>query len=109
MSTVFIAELILIYKNMTITKNETKKTANLARINIEQQEEKFTGELNDILVMVEQLNEVNTDGVKSMTSVAPMELPQRKDEVTDGGIRDDVLQNAPNKEHGCFAVPKVIE
>jgi aspartyl-tRNA(Asn)/glutamyl-tRNA(Gln) amidotransferase subunit C len=58
---------------------------------------------------VEQLSEVNTDGVEPMTSVVHARLPQRQDGVNDGGMRDSVLKNAPNAEHGFFAVPKVIE
>ena len=66
-------------------------------------------ELNNILGWVEQLGEVNTDGVEPLTAVIPNKLRLRDDVVTDGGVRDAVLANAPAPEHGFFAVPKVIE
>ena len=94
---------------MKINSEQVKKIASLARLNVDGKEEAFAGWLTDILVMVEQLNEVNTDGVEPMTSVVPTDLPMREDFVNDGGIRDDILANAPKSEYGCFAVPKVIE
>ena len=66
-------------------------------------------ELNGILGWVEQLNEVDVDGVEPMTSVTPMRLKRRADEVTDGGRRDDVLINAPDARAGFYTVPKVVE
>jgi aspartyl-tRNA(Asn)/glutamyl-tRNA(Gln) amidotransferase subunit C len=66
-------------------------------------------ELNNILGWVEQLQEVDVSGVEPMTAVIPNVLRLRDDAVTDGGIRDKVLANAPAAEHGFFAVPKVIE
>ena len=62
-----------------------------------------------ILAFVEQLSEVNVDGVEPMTSVTPMVMKKRKDAVTDGGIAGDVLRNAPAREGNYFAVPKVVE
>ncbi len=94
---------------MKINSKQVKKIASLSRLNINGQEEKFAGWLNDILVMIDQLNEVNTDGVEPMTSVVPTDLPLRADVENDGGIRDAVLANAPKSEYGCFAVPKVLE
>ena len=66
-------------------------------------------ELNNILGWVEQLGEVNTDGVEPLTAVIDQKLRLRDDQVTDGDIREDVLANAPQAQHGFFAVPKVIE
>jgi aspartyl-tRNA(Asn)/glutamyl-tRNA(Gln) amidotransferase subunit C len=71
--------------------------------------EAFVPELNNILGWVEQLQEVDVEGVEPMTAVIPNTLRLREDRVTEGGIRDDVLANAPVAEHGFFAVPKVIE
>ena len=66
-------------------------------------------ELNNILGWIEQLGEVDIDGVEPMTAVIANKLRLRDDVVTDGGIRDEILANAPDAEHGFFAVPKVIE
>lgn len=94
---------------MSIDKQTVVKVARLARIRLDEKEqEHFTRELNGILKFVEQLQEVNTDGVPELNSVSNVTLPRRKDVVTDGHIREDVLKNAPASEHGCFVVPKVI-
>ena len=66
-------------------------------------------ELNAMLAFVEQLSGVDVEGVEPMTSVIPMELKQREDKVTDGGIADDILRNAPATEEHFFVVPKVVE
>ena len=66
-------------------------------------------ELNNILGWVDQLAEVNTDGVEPLTAVIEQKLRLRDDVVNDGNIRDDILANAPEPQHGFFAVPKVIE
>ena len=66
-------------------------------------------ELSNILGWIEQLQEVDVEGVQPMTAVIPNHLRLREDVVTEGGIRDRVLENAPVPEHGFFAVPKVIE
>lgn len=95
---------------MSVDKETVAKIANLARIEVSENElESTMGELNNILDWIEQLSEVNTDGVVPMTSVVDAALPRREDKVTDGGYRDQVLKNAPVSEHGFFAVPKVIE
>lgn len=95
---------------MSVDKETVAKIANLARIEVSEDElESTMGELNNILDWVEQLSEVNTDGVDAMTSVVAADLPRREDKVTDGGYREQVLKNAPSTEHGFFAVPKVIE
>lgn len=95
---------------MSVDKETVAKIANLARIEVSEDElESTMGELNNILDWIEQLSEVNTDGVEAMTSVIAVPLPRREDKVTDGNYRDQVLKNAPTSEHGFFAVPKVIE
>ena len=71
--------------------------------------ERLVPELNAIIGWVEQLGEVNTDGVEPLTAVIEQKLRLREDAVTDGNCRDTVLANAPNAQHGFFAVPKVIE
>lgn len=95
---------------MSVDKATVAKIAHLARINVpEDQLAPLAAELNNILDWVEQLSEVETDGVAPMTSVVDMTTPLRADEVTDGGYRDDVLANMPATEMGFFVVPKVIE
>ena len=69
----------------------------------------MTGELNGILGFVEQLSEVNVDGVEPMTSVTPMAMKKRVDEVTDGNKAGDIVANAPNEDRNFFLVPKVVE
>jgi aspartyl-tRNA(Asn)/glutamyl-tRNA(Gln) amidotransferase subunit C len=71
--------------------------------------ERLVPELNNILGWVEQLGEVDTDGVEPLTAVIGQKLRLRDDAVTAGDIRDEILANAPDAEHGFFAVPKVIE
>ncbi len=95
---------------MSVTNEQVRHIAKLARIAMSDEEiERLVPELNNILGWVEQLGEVNTDGVEPLTAVVPNKLRLREDKVTDGNCRDDVLANAPVAEHGFFAVPKVIE
>ena len=95
---------------MSVDTATVKKVASLARIALRDGDaERLAPELNNILGWIEQLQEVDVTGVQPMTAVIPNRLRLRKDEVTDGGYRDAVLANAPNAEHGFFAVPKVIE
>ncbi len=95
---------------MSVDKATVAKIANLARIAVpEDQLEPLADELSNILDWVEQLSEVDTEGVPPMTSVADMTLPLRVDVVTDDDRRDDVLANPPEQEMGFFVVPKVIE
>ena len=95
---------------MSIDKETVRKVARLARIAVTEEElEPLAGELGSILGWVEQLREVDVDGVEPMTSVTPMALKRRADEVTDGGRRDDIFANAPDAREGFFAVPKVVE
>lgn len=95
---------------MSVDHATVKKIASLARIAISDAEaDALVPELNNILGWVEQLGEVDVTGVEPMTAVIPKKLPLREDIVTDGNVRDKVLANAPQAEHGFFAVPKVIE
>ena len=95
---------------MSVDKATVAKIASLARIRMSDEEvAAMVPELNQILGWVEQLGEVDVSGVEPMTAVIPNQLRLRDDVVTDGGIRDKVLANAPVAEHGFFAVPKVIE
>jgi len=95
---------------MSVTNEQVRHIARLARIAMSDEEiERLAPELNNILGWVEQLGEVNTDGIEPLTAVIDQKLRLREDAVTDGHIRDDVLANAPEAQHGFFAVPKVIE
>lgn len=95
---------------MALDTQAITKIARLARIRVKDEEKDYYAkQISGILQWVEQLNEVNTDGVPQMVSVVEMELPRRADVVTDGNQVDAVLKNAPSADHGCFAVPKVIE
>lgn len=95
---------------MSVDTATVAKIASLARIKVTEAEvAAMVPELNGILAWVEQLGEVDVTGVEPMTAVIPNHLRLRDDAVTDGGIRDAVLANAPAPEHGFFGVPKVIE
>ena len=95
---------------MSVSSEQVRHIAKLARIAMSDEEiERLVPELNNILGWVEQLGEVNTDGVEPLTAVIDQKLRLRDDAVTDGDCRDEVLANAPDAEHGFFAVPKVIE
>ncbi|HEX2751843.1 MAG TPA: Asp-tRNA(Asn)/Glu-tRNA(Gln) amidotransferase subunit GatC [Alphaproteobacteria bacterium] len=95
---------------MSIDKDTVGKIARLARIRVtEEDKEKLSGELTNILTMIEELNAVDTKGVDPMTSVVQVKMHQREDVVTDGDIQDKILANAPDKAAGFFVVPKVVE
>ena len=95
---------------MSVDADTVRRIAHLARIAVAEEEvEHLRGELNAILAFVEQLSEVKVDGVEPMTSVTPMEMKKREDAVTDGGIPDDIVRNAPVSEDHFFVVPKVVE
>jgi aspartyl-tRNA(Asn)/glutamyl-tRNA(Gln) amidotransferase subunit C len=95
---------------MSVDSATVRKIASLARIAVTDGEvEAMVPELNNILGWIEQLGEVDVTGVEPMTAVIPNVLRLREDVVTDGGIRERVLANAPAAEHGFFGVPKVIE
>jgi len=95
---------------MSVDTATVAKIASLARLKVTEADlAAMVPELNGILAWVEQLGEVDVTGVEPMTAVIPNHLRLRDDAVTDGGIRDAVLANAPAAEHGFFGVPKVIE
>ena len=95
---------------MSVDEATVRHVAKLARIAVSDAEvQKLAPELSNILGWVEQLGEVNTDGIEPLTAVIEQELRLRDDVVNDGNIRDAVLANAPDAQHGFFAVPKVIE
>lgn len=95
---------------MSIDTETARKVAKLARIRVEEDAlPALAGEFNAILGFIEQLQEVDVDGVEPMTSVTPMRLKRREDVVTDGDQQEAVLANAPDAREGFFAVPKVVE
>lgn len=95
---------------MSVTKDDVRKVARLSRIAVaEDKLEPLAKELTDIMGWIEQLNEVDIDGVEPMTSVVAATLPMRDDVITDGGIQDQVLANAPKSDEGFFVVPKSVE
>jgi len=95
---------------MSADADTVRRIAQLARIALAEDEvEHLREELNAILAFVEQLSEVNVDGIEPMTSVIPMQMKKRADVVTNGGIADEILKNAPAAEDHFFAVPKVVE
>ena len=95
---------------MSVDLATVKRVARLARIAVSEEEaNRMTGELNGILGFVEQLSEVNVEGVEPMTSVTPMAMKKRADVVNDGEIADDIVKNAPATEGHFFLVPKVVE
>ena len=95
---------------MSVDIETVRRVARLARIAVSEEEaQSMTGELNTILGFVEQLNEVDVAGVEPMTSVIPMAMKKRADEVDDGGRPEDIVANAPATNENFFLVPKVVE
>ncbi len=95
---------------MSLDHATVRRIASLARIRVEEHEvETLRNELNGILGWIEQLNEVNIDGVAPLTGAANMALALRADVVTDGGYTDKILANAPERIGDFYAVPKVVE
>ena len=95
---------------MSVSPEQVRHIAKLARIAMSDEElDRLLPELNNILGWVEQLGEVDTDGVEPLATVIDQKLRLRDDVVNDGNIRDAILANAPAAQHGFFAVPKVIE
>jgi aspartyl-tRNA(Asn)/glutamyl-tRNA(Gln) amidotransferase subunit C len=95
---------------MSVDATTVRRIAHLARIAVSDDEvPHLQGELNAMLAFVEQLSEVNVEGVEPMTSVTPMAMKKRADVVTDGATTDDILKNAPATEDHYFLVPKVVE
>lgn len=95
---------------MAIDADTVRKVARLARIQVtEDALEPMAKELSGIMAWIEQLGEVDTDGVEPMTSCVEVSLPMREDVITDGNKRDAILANAPKSDRGFFVVPKVVE
>jgi aspartyl-tRNA(Asn)/glutamyl-tRNA(Gln) amidotransferase subunit C len=95
---------------MSVDAATVRRIAHLARIAVTEAEvPHLQGELNAMLAFVEQLSEVNVDGVEPMTSVTPMEMKKRADVINDGEIPDDIVRNAPEAQNHFFLVPKVVE
>lgn len=95
---------------MSVDQATVRRVANLSRIEVSEDNiEKMQTELNTILGFIEQLSEVDVEGVEPMTSVMPMDMKKRSDEVTDGSKAADIVANAPESDDNFFVVPKVIE
>jgi aspartyl-tRNA(Asn)/glutamyl-tRNA(Gln) amidotransferase subunit C len=95
---------------MPVDQATVRRIAHLARIKLEEAEvPHLASELNAILAFVEELAGVDVEGVEPMTSVTPMRMKERADVVTDGGIADQIVANAPASEDHYFVVPKVVE
>ncbi|OLP55442.1 asparaginyl/glutamyl-tRNA amidotransferase subunit C [Rhizobium rhizosphaerae] len=95
---------------MSVDLATVKRVAHLARIAVNEEDaNRMMGELNAILGFVEQLSEVDVEGVEPMTSVTPMAMRKRADVVNDGDKAEDIVANAPNSDRNFFLVPKVVE
>lgn len=95
---------------MSVDRDTVRRIARLARIAVTDDDvPHLQGELNAILAFVEQLDEVDVEGVEPMTSVIPMDMRRREDRVTDGGYAERILRNAPAREDSFFVTPKVVE
>ena len=95
---------------MKIDKDTINKIARLSRIKLEDKEsEDYIKDLNSILDWVEQLNEINTDNVEPLSNISLSVLPKRADISNDTNSSEEILENAPDKLEGFFAVPKVVE
>jgi aspartyl-tRNA(Asn)/glutamyl-tRNA(Gln) amidotransferase subunit C len=95
---------------MAVDAATVRRIAHLARIAVAEEDvAHLQGELNTILAWVEQLQEVDVTGIEPMTSVTPMAMMKREDVVTDGGMPEDIVRNAPETADNYFLVPKVIE
>ena len=95
---------------MSIDKDKIKHTAKLARISLEEKKiDSLSKDLSNIFNFIEKLSKINTDKVKPLTSILEHTLRTREDKVTDGDIRDIILENSPNKNEEFFIVPKVID
>ena len=95
---------------MSIDKEKIKHTAKLARISLDEKKiESLSKDLSNIFNFIEKLSKINTDKVKPLTSILEHSLRTREDIVTDGDIRDIILENSPNKNEEFFIVPKVID
>lgn len=95
---------------MSFNEQTIKTIANLARLKFPKEDEaKFMNDINGILDWVEQLKEVNVDGIEPLVSVSPRESAIRADQVTDGGLQTELMANAPESVQGFYEVPKMVE
>jgi aspartyl-tRNA(Asn)/glutamyl-tRNA(Gln) amidotransferase subunit C len=95
---------------MSIDKDKIKHTAKLARISLDEKKiDNLSKDLSNIFKFIEKLNKVNTENVKPLSSILDHSLRSREDKVDDGNMRNQILENAPNKNEDFFIVPKVIE
>lgn len=95
---------------MSLSKEEVKKVAGLARLRMNDEElERLAPQLSNIIGFVEQLSELNTDNVEPLANVVDIALPLREDVINDGNYAEEVLANAPEETQGYFVVPKVVE
>ena len=95
---------------MSIDKDKIKHTAKLARISLDENKiDSLSKDLSNIFKFIEKLNKANTENIKPLSSILDQSLRLREDKVNDGNIRDQFLENAPNKNEDFFIVPKVIE
>ena len=95
---------------MSVDTQTVRRVAHLARLKMGEDElERLKGDMNAILGFVEQLGEVDVEGVEPMTSVVDASLKRREDVITDGGYPERVLSNAPESADGFFLVPRVVE
>ena len=95
---------------MKFDKDTVARVARLARIATgDAERQQLAGELSSIIEWIDTLGEVDTDEVEPMSGVGAMTLKRRRDEVTDGGVADDITANAPASSEGCFVVPKIVE
>ena len=95
---------------MSLDKEKIKHVAKLARISVnEAKVDSLTKDLNSIFKFIEQLNELNTDKVDPLSNISSSILPKREDVSNDANSSDEILENAPDKLEGFFAVPKVVE
>ena len=93
-----------------VSAQDVKKIARLSRLHVEEDRlQPIAEDLNGILGWIEQLGEVDVEGVEPMTSAVDMAAPLRSDAVSDGGKRDEVLKNAPKSDDGFFVVPRSVE
>ena len=94
----------------SVDAQTVRKITKLARLHLEDEQcATMADELNGILAWIEQLQEVDVEGVAPMTSAVDVEAPMRADEITDGGVREKVLANAPKSEDGFYVVPRSVE
>ena len=95
---------------MSIDKDKIKQTSKLARISLDEKKvASLSKDLSNIFKFIEKLNKANTENIKPLSSILDHSLRSREDKVNDGNIRDQILENAPNKNEDFFIVPKVIE